>query len=459
MDENKDIVDDELDDVVDKEDIIEALDQKDDNALISLVENEYSIDIAEALEEFSIEEINRFYAVIDDEALAEVIEQADEDLQIRMILLLDNLRVLKIFSYMSKDDVVDILGDLPTNKRKELINLMTRGESITINTLLGYDEDSAGGIMTTEFVAVNVGLTIKETIDKIRSISPKTEMIDVIYAVNNRRELVGTVELRDLLITADDNNLDMILNDNFKYVYPDIDQEEVAYTVSKYDLKAIPVVNAKKQILGIITIDDVIDVINQEHNEDLLALAGVSAEEAVDNSVFESIRMRLPWLTINLGTAFLAALVVDRFSATIAQVTALAAAMPVITGMGGNAGAQELSIVIRAIALKKIDLEDAIPQLVKQISIGVVNGIIIGLLAGGIFYLMYGSYFLGIIITASMIFNLVNGCIMGLLVPLVLKSFKVDPALASSIFVTTCTDVLGFFVFLGLATVFIEKLL
>lgn len=459
MDEKKEFIDDELEVIVDKDDIIEALNKKDDSALHTLVERVYSIDFAEALEDFSLAEINRLYAVIDDETLADIIEQAAEDLQSRMIMLLDNKRILKLFSIMSKDDVVDILGDLPTNKRKELINLMTKGESKAITTLLGYDEDSAGGIMTTEFVAVNVELTIKETIDKIRSIAPKTEMIDVIFVVDNRRELVGTVDLRDILITPHNSKLSEILNDNFKFVFPDIDQEEVAYTVSKYDLKAIPVVNTRKQILGIITIDDVIDVINQEHSEDMLALAGVSAEESVNNTVLESIKMRLPWLTINLITAFLAALVVNRYSSTIAQVTALAAAMPVITGMGGNAGAQELSIVIRAIALKEIDLSDALPQLVKQISIGIFNGVFIGLLAGGTFYLFYGSYFLGIIIAASMIFNLVNGCIMGLIVPLILKSLKIDPALASSIFVTSCTDVLGFFVFLGLATQYIDKLI
>ena len=459
MEENKDIHEEELDDVVEKKDIIEAMDEQDDSALRELIENEYFIDIAEAVDEFDDEEIRRLFEMIDDDSLAQVIEQADEDLQDRMILLLVNERILNIFSYMSNDDVVDILGNLPTDRRKELINLMTKGESKIITTLLGYAEDTAGGIMTTEFVAMNIRLSIQETIEKLRVIAPKTEVIDVIYIVNDRRELVGTVDLRDILISPDNGMIRDILNENFKYVYPDTDQEEVAYQVSKYDLKAIPVVNTKKQILGIITIDDIIDVINEEHNEDMLALAGVSAEEDVDNTVAESIRMRLPWLSINLVTAFLAALVVASFSTTISLVPSLAAAMPIVTGMGGNAGAQELSVVIRALALKKISLSDAIPQLVKQISIGVFNGIAIGIIAGSVLYVMYGNFYLGIIITASMIFNLVNGCVMGLLVPLILKSINVDPALASSIFVTACTDVFGFFVFLGLAAQFIEKLI
>jgi len=446
-------------DVVETQDLVRAITDKDDTKLSDLLDKEYPIDLAIAMEDLDQQQILEVYERLDDEKLAELIEQTDEDYQADMVNLLSNQRIIKIFSHMSKDDIVDILGSLKIGRRKEIINLMTSGESKTITTLLGYPEDSAGGIMTTEYVVVSSQLNIDETIRKLRQIAPKTEVIETIFVVNNRRQLIGTVDLRDILVRPNTELLDEFLNDNIRYVYPETDQEEVSYLASKYDLKAIPVVNHNKQMLGIITIDDIIDVINEEHSEDLLQLSGVSAEEDINNSVIQSLSLRIPWLLVNLVTAFLAAWTVSQFESTIAKVTALAAAMPIVTGMGGNSGSQELSVVIRAISLKEIELKEALPYLLKQIVLGILQGIIIGVIAGIALYFMYGSFFLGVIITLAMIFNILLGCVMGLLIPLILKHLNIDPAIASSIFITTCTDTLGFLVFLGLASIFIERLI
>ncbi|MDO4779035.1 MAG: magnesium transporter [Tissierellia bacterium] len=443
----------------DLEELEEAIENKDSEKLNDIVEQMYPIDVAIALEEYEDEEIKYLMENMDDEQLATIVEQADEELQVRMINIIDVRRIMKMFEYMSKDDIVDILGELQVNKRKEIIKYMKSGDRKIIETLLGYGKNTAGGLMTTEYIAVNMNWTVNEVIQKIKEIAPKTEVIDTIFVVNNRRELVGTVDLRDILVTPYEDKMDDIINDNVISVYPDTDQEEVSLLVSKYDLNVMPVVSRKNSLLGVITLDDIIDVINDEHTEDMLHMGGANAEESIYSKVSESIRMRLPWLTVNLATAFLASFTVSLFEGTIAQVTALAAAMPIVTGMGGNAGSQELSIIIRSIALDEVELKDSLPLVIKQILIGIFNGAVIGILAGIILYFMYGNMYLGLIIFASMIANLVLAGIVGVLTPLILKALKIDPALASAIFLTTATDVFGFFIFLGLASIILPKLL
>lgn len=442
----------------DLEELEEAIENKDSEKLSDIVEQMYPIDVAIALEEYEDDEVQYLIDNTEDESLASIVEQADEELQLRMLEDLDAKRIINLFEFMSKDDIVDILSELPVNKRKEIINTMKFGDRKVIEDLLGYGEQTAGGIMTTEYIEVNENWTINEVIQKIKEIAPKTEVIDTIFVVNGKKELVGTVDLRDILITPYDHKLEEVLNDNVIYVYPDTDQEEVSLLVSKYDLTVMPVISNRNVLLGVITLDDIIDVIHDEHTEDMLHMGGANAEESIYSKVSESIKLRLPWLTVNLFTAFLASFTVSFFEGTIAQVTALAAAMPIVTGMGGNAGSQELSIIIRSIALDEVELKDSLPLLVKQILIGIFNGAIIGILAGFILYFMYGNMYLGLIIFASMIANMVIAGIVGVVTPLILKSLNIDPALASAIFLTTATDVFGFFVFLGLATMVLPKL-
>ena len=232
---------------------------------------------------------------------------------------------------------------------------------------------------------------------------------------------------------------------------PETDQEDVARIVSKYDLHAIPVVNKKKGIIGIITVDDIIDVIEEENTEDILKLGGVNKEEEVDSTILESVKMRLPWLLINLVTTFLASATVSLFEDTISQVVALAAAMPIVAGMGGNAATQTLSVVIRGIATGDITLKDNKKRVIKNVCVGCINGIVNGLLAGVVLAVLNHNVYLGIIIFIAMICNLMIAAFVGYIVPIVLKALHADPAVASSIFITTFTDVCGFFIFLGLA--------
>lgn len=439
--------------------LIAALQLKDSEKLNEMIDSMHPIDFAIELKSYEDELILWLHNSITNEKIASLLEQADEDLQVRMILLIDNERILSLFSYMSKDDIVDILGNLPLNRRKEIIKLMKAGDRKIIQQLLGYAEDTAGGLMTTEYIALNSQLSISNTINKIKEIGPKTEVIEVIFVLNERKQLIGTVDLRDILRSDNQAILYHIMNETIISVEPETDQEEVSLLVSKYNLKVLPVVNKKGALLGIITVDDIIDVMVEEHTEDMLHLGGVSKEENINSNLYESIRLRLPWLFINLITAFLASSTVGLFEDTIAQVVALAAAMPIVAGMGGNSGTQTLSIMIRSITLGEVQLKGSWKLLMKEILLGVINGAATGLVTGLILFMKYKNPYLGIIIFVSMIGNLVIAGFFGFLIPLILKACKADPALASAIFVTTATDVFGFFIFLGLAQLFLPLLI
>lgn len=426
--------------------------------LNSLTDELKLIDIAKTLSEYEDNQIVLLCTALTDEKLAMVLEHADENIQLKIISYLTNEKILKIFGYMQKDDIADILGMLKIYKRKELLNLMIEGDRKILTSLLGYKEDSAGGIMTTEFIIFKQEMTIKDTLKEIKKMAPKNELLDTLFISDNTRKVVGTVELRDVLINDNDTILADISSKNFISVEPEVDQEEVAAMFRKYDLTVLPVVNKKQIILGIITVDDVMDVMVEEQTEDILKMGGVAKEETLNSTFWGSVKLRLPWLVINLLTAFLAALTVKAFEGTIAKVVALSSTMSMVTGMGGNAGTQTVSIIIRNIAMGNIELKDALPQLKKEILLGLVNGLVIGIITGIAVGMIYQSVYLGIIILLAMVGNLIVSGIFGLLVPLVLQKLKVDPALSSSIFLTTATDVLGFFIFLSLANLFISHL-
>lgn len=426
--------------------------------LNSLTDELKLIDIAKTLSEYEDNQIVLLCTALTDEKLAMVLEHADENIQLKIISYLTNEKILKIFGYMQKDDIADILGMLKIYKRKELLNLMIEGDRKILTSLLGYKEDSAGGIMTTEFIIFKQEMTIKDTLKEIKKMAPKNELLDTLFISDNTRKVVGTVELRDVLINDNDTILADISSKNFISVEPEVDQEEVAAMFRKYDLTVLPVVNKKQIILGIITVDDVMDVMVEEQTEDILKMGGVAKEETLNSTFWDSVKLRLPWLIINLLTAFLAALTVKAFEGTIAKVVALSSTMSMVTGMGGNAGTQTVSIIIRNIAMGNIELKDALPQLKKEVLLGLVNGLVIGIITGIAVGMIYQSVYLGIIILLAMVGNLIVSGIFGLLVPLVLQKLKVDPALSSSIFLTTATDVLGFFIFLSLANLFISYL-
>ncbi|MBB5183057.1 magnesium transporter [Catenisphaera adipataccumulans] len=437
-------------------DIKEVLSSKE--KFLAYYESVHPADIAAEIGEWEPEDLQKMCTYLSDEDLAEVLEQCDDDEREDIAGQVDDDRLVRLFEHMQKDDIADCIGLLPTARKKALMNRMTADDRRVIAKLLQYPEESAGGIMTTAYIALKETLSISQALQKIREIGPKTEVIETLYVINVHRQLVGTVDLRDLLAAPKDATVQSITDNDVISVHPEVDQEEVASLVAKYDLKSIPVVNARSAILGIITVDDIIDVIIDEYDEDILQMAGVSKEESIDTTLGESIRMRLPWLMINLATAFLASFTVKMFQSTIEQVVALSAVMTIVSGMGGNAGTQTMSILVRDLSHDEVHTKQAVRALIKEILLGIIDGASTGLVTAVIVYFMYGNFYLSLIVLLAMIGNLVIAGIFGLLIPLTLKKLNADPAIASSIFLTTATDVLGFFIFLGLATVFLQKL-
>lgn len=443
-----------------EDELEELIDEGNKEEISEYYEEMQPADFVEEVDDLDDEDLQKLPKFLNTEQLTEIMEEADDDTRQRISEHLDDDTLLAMFEDMSKDDIVDILGEMEIAHQKRLLNRMKSGDRRIIHTLLQYPDDSAGGIMTTEYIALREDRTCAQALDTIRDIGPKTEVIETIYVTDEERlkKLVGTVDLRDLLSSPRNTKLSEIMDDQVVSVEPEVDQEEVAQVVSKYDLQAIPVVSSKGSILGIITVDDIIDVINEEHDEDIAHLGGTSAEEGLDTTLWESVRMRLPWLLINLLTAFLASFTVKMFESTIAKVVALSATMTIVSGMGGNAGTQTMSVMVRELANGEITFKENWKPFVKEILLGVVDGAATGLVTGIVVALLYGNVYLGLIIFLAMIGNLVVSGIFGFLVPLTLEKLHADPALASSIFVTTATDVLGFFIFLGLASAFLPYL-
>ena len=457
--EEKDIKEDEEDETTPEEIAEEIVQLQSEEELEEIFEENNSVDIAESFEELDDSEILKVFELMDDEKKASILEEADEELQEKIIDLIDVEEVIDIFGHMSPDDIADILGYIDFQKSKVILENMKRSDANKLRELLGYEEDTAGGIMTTRYIAFKEHLLIKDVMSKIKMIAPKTEVIETIFVLNDKKELIGIADLRDILISPDDTPLSDITNENVISAHAEDDQEEVAMLVSKYDLNVLPVINKKNHMLGIITVDDIIDVIQEENTEDILKLGGVSEDENIDSSFLFSVKRRLPWLAINLITAFIASTTVGLFSDTISKVVILAAAMPIVAGMGGNAGTQTLSVTIRGIALGELDTKDTLRIVLKELMVGIINGATLGLLTGFVMFLLHGNPFLGLIIFLAMIGNMALACSIGFLVPVTLKYLKIDPALASSVILTTFTDTCGFFMYLGLATLFINKLM
>ena len=452
-------IEEEEDEEISPEEMAEEIQKiESEEELEEYLEDNHFVDVAESFEELDDEELLRVFELMTDEQKANVIEQADDDLQERIFELIPDEEAIDILAFMSPDDIVDILGFIDIRKSKSILTKMKRSQANKIRELLGYEEDTAGGIMTTQYIAFKENLEIKEVMKKIKMIAPRTEVIETIFVTNSKKELVGEADLRDILISSDETKLSEIMDENPKYVYVEEDQEDVARLVSKYDLKVVPVINHKKMILGIITIDDIIDVIQEENTEDILKLGGVSEEEDIYSDFWFSVKQRLPWLVINLGTAFLASFVIGIFSGTVEKVVILSSVMTIISGMGGNAGTQALSVTIRALALGEVDLKDTLGIIWKTVLVGTINGALLGLLCGGILWEIYGNFYMGLIVFLAMIGNLVIACMIGFLIPITLKAMKIDPAMASAVVLTTATDCFGFLIFLSLATVFLNKL-
>ena len=365
--------------------------------------------------------------------------------------------ISQVIQEMESDAAAQFISALPEEVAQEVLERMDTEESTEVQELLGYQEETAGRIMTPNVFSLHENFSVSEAIHTIQT-AQDLEMVFYLYVVDQRNHLVGVVSLRQLLMVAPSTPLKKIMTTDVISVSTDTDQEEVAHQVALYDLLAIPVVDGENKLVGTITVDDVIDVIKDEATEDIFHLAGVEADDHIHTPALTSVKKRLPWLIVNLATALLAATVVAIYEPTIARFSFLAVFLPVVAGMGGNSGTQTLTVIIRGLALGEVGWESGKSILVKEIMVGLNNGIVTGIIAGTVAYLWKGNYMLGLVLGSAMTINIVVAGIVGTLVPLILRKINVDPAIASSIFVTTFTDAVGFLSFLSLAAFLLHYL-
>jgi magnesium transporter len=363
----------------------------------------------------------------------------------------DDATLAAVCSSSAPDDAADLLDALDEERRDRVFDLLGATHGAKLEVLLEGEEETAGSLMTTDYLALDEDMTVAEAIEAIRQY-PRKETFFYVYCIDSGGHLVGVLSLRSLILADADGRLRDIMVQSVVRTHIDSEPEEVAQVVSKYDLLSVPVVDVQNHLVGVVTVDDVLDVIQEQAEEDLLHLAGVDASERVATPARTSFRMRFPWLAINLATAFLASWVVSRFEGTIRNWTALAVFMPIVAGMGGNAATQTLAVFIRGLALGEVDWKTGLHPILKQIAVGFANGTANGTLTMLIVGWWTGDWVLATILFIAMMFNMAVAGFAGGLVPLALEKLGFDPAVASSIFVTTFTDVGGFFTFLGLAT-------
>jgi magnesium transporter len=428
--------------------------------LLNLLQKQHPADLAQVFSELSEKDRQASFSLLLDRHGRLAMETASElgpDAGASLLSVWPAEEIARLAHEVPSDDAAALIDHLPGELSAAVLQLMRPKESEVVEHLLEYAEQTAGRIMNPNVFALHEDITVGEAIVELQT-NRDVEMVFYLYVVDDRRHLVGVVSLRRLLLVSPETPLKRIMTADMMSVRADMDQEEVAQVVAAYNLLAIPVVNEENKLVGVITVDDVIDVIKDEATEDLYRLAGVSGDEHAFTPASESLRKRMPWLGVNLLTAFLAAAVVGLFEGTIELFPMLAIFMPVVAGMGGNAGTQTLTVVVRGIALGELTWGNSRKALLKESLVGIGNGLVFGVLGAVIVWVARGNPVLGLVLGLAMVINMFVAAAAGTLVPLGLRAVGVDPALASSVFITTMTDVSGFLSFLGLAALFAQYL-
>ncbi|HEY4706232.1 MAG TPA: magnesium transporter [Thermodesulfobacteriota bacterium] len=427
-----------------------------EESISRLLEDMHSSDIGRLLASLEDEEAMRVFRLLSPEQASDVLLEVDERLRKALISSISSEELIEVVHEMETDDAADVISELPVEDAKQVLEGIDRHDAVAVQKLLVYPEDTAGGKMQAELVSVHETATIEETIEEVRKKAEEIENISNVFVVDRDGRLVGAVPLDKLILARPGTRIIEITNREALHVTTDMDQEEVAKLFQKYDLISVPVVDSEGRLVGRITIDDVVDVLEEEIFEDFYKMAGLHTEARALDPPMRAIRMRVPWLFLNLVTALVAASVVKLFEGTIAQLVLLAVLMPIVAGMGGNAATQTITVVVRALAIGEINFKNARGVLLKEVLVGFCNGFLTGATAGFIAYLLGANPIVGLLLFLAMIANMMIAGLIGTIMPLVLKRLKFDPAISSSIFVTASTDVGGFFTFLGLATIFMK---
>lgn len=435
----------------------ELLRGDDVQAATELLDSLHSADQAGIYERLDEDDRQRMLAVLSAEGMAHLIEHLDEEQVEEVIERMPRASLARVLDYTDNDVAVDVLRMLPMAEAVRTLSQMSTAAEIT--PLLAHADESAGGLMTRGFVALHKDMTVAEALNFLRVTKPLAEEAYYLYVLDAANHLQGIVSLRQLVISDPDTRIEDVMATGVVSVRPDTDQEEAARLLARYRLRALPVVDEAGVLQGIITSDDVIDVITEEATEDIYRLAGVLGDERVFTPVTRSVPRRLPWLMLLLIFSSFTAVVVGTFESTIADFAILAAFMPIIAGQSGNSSIQVITLVVRGLALGEVQPGDAYRILAKEVRVGLVNGIVIGAIVGTVGWLVTGKAILAVILMAALVGNMIIAGIFGVVVPLTVRAFRLDPALGSGPFVTSLADVTGILIYLGLATLLLSDLI
>ena len=436
--------------------------------LLHDLEKERSIGIRSKLSSLSPYEIARLleameprnreilWHMVDQEDEGEVLKELVEDVRQNFINEMDTNQIIAATQDLELDDLADILNDLPDQITDEVIRALDRQDQIRLESVMSYNEDTAGGLTNPNILSIRRGLNIKGLIRYLRSLEKLPENTNYIYVINRSNEYIGSVKLIDLFTEDTDTSIEEIMDSEINPISASSSADQVITTFQNLDLISLPVVDKKDRLLGEITVDDVVDAIQDQANSEIFNMAGLDDEDDIFAPILVSSKRRAVWLGANLFTAFVVASAVSLFQSTIDQIVILAVLMPIVASMGGVAGNQTLILVIRGIAMGKIQRSNALRLLSKEMMVSLVNGFFWAIIVSFFAVLIFQtSWKIGVIVGASMLLNIFASAIAGVTIPFVLKRIGIDPALASGVMMTTLTDVLGFVTFLGLATIFL----
>ena len=432
--------------------ILYAVEIDDRAGLDTLMAPLHAADIADLLEQITPFERTKLIRLYDRSFDGEILSELDEGLREEVIGILTPQVLTQAVRDMDSDDVVDLVEDLEDAQQEAVLDALEDVDRALVENALSWPEYSAGRLMQREVVMAPQHWSVGQAIDHLRA-TPEDDLPDQFYhivMVDPRLHPVGNVTLGKLMRSRRDTPLADLLEETFQIIPASRDEGDVAYAFNQYHLISAPVVDNEGRLIGVITIDDAMAVLDEEHEEDILRLAGVG-ESSLSDRVIETTKQRLPWLAVNLVTAIAASLVISQFEAAITQIVALAVLMPIVASMGGNAGTQSLTVAVRAIATKDLTGANVWRVIRRECLVGLINGLIFAVVMGVVGILWFGSPMLGYVIAVAMVINMVVAGLAGTGIPILLERFGVDPALASGAFVTTVTDVVGFFAFLGLA--------
>lgn len=426
--------------------------------LHDLLQHQRPEDITDLLEHLDAELRDVVFAALDETLAADVLPELEERVREDVLEGLELDEVSRLVEEMEPSDAADVVGELSEEDASAVLGRLSPEDAREVRALLEYPEESVGGVMSTQFVAVRADGTVGDAVETIRERSEELGEFYYVYAIERHGRLVGVLSLKDLLLSPRARPISEVMHRDVISIAVTADREEAASLVSRYDLFALPIVDADHRLVGQLTLDEVVEIIEEETSEDMYRMVGLSEDESVFSSFWFSVRKRLPWLYFNVLTAILAASVVHHFQATIEAMAILAALQAIVSGQGGNAGSQTLTIMVRGLALGELDPRNTWRALAKEFGLGAVHGLAVGAALGVALWLWLGNPWLGVVIAAAMLLNMITAGIAGALVPLGLRMLHIDPALAASVIVTAITDSCGFFFFLGLATLMMPYL-